>query len=84
MSKITPVAGIIFVEGLDKLKKRTSHDPFTSLVSSSNLGTVKYSSDVEFPTGTQVYFGNTFEKLLVEGGEVMAMKTDNVLAKVTE
>jgi hypothetical protein len=84
VSKIVPVAEVLLVERLDKIKKRSSTDPFTSIIANSNLGTVRYSSNVDYPEGTQVYFGGQHETLLVEGVELMAMKTENVFAKVLE
>ncbi len=84
MSKITAVKGYLLVERLDKVKKRSHNEPFTSIITSSNLGTVKFSSDEEYPAGTQVYFGGQHETILIEGVEVMAMKTENVFAKVSE
>jgi hypothetical protein len=84
MAKVVPVKGILLVEQYDKLKKHNSSSPFTSVVVSNNLGTVKYSSDDDYPVGTQIYFANQFEKLTVEGQEVLAVKVENVFAKVVE
>lgn len=76
--------GYILVEQMDKVKKKSDSSPFTRPVINTNLGTVKYSSDDGCPIGMEVYFGGKYEKINVDGVEVLAMKFDNIIAKVME
>lgn len=84
MNNLEPVNNIILVELFDKRQKRQDGNPFASIVTSANLGTVKYSSSEAFPVGTKVYFGNKYEKILIEGVETLAMNVDAVIAKVKD
>lgn len=84
MSKVNPVNEFLVLVPFDKPRKSLGENPFSSLVASNNLGTVKYSSNLDFPEGTQVYFGGQYEKLIVEGVEVIAIKTENIIAKLQE
>lgn len=74
----------VLVERLDKVRKRDPKQPFVSVITSANLGTVKFSSEQDYPVGVQVYFGGQHETILIEGAEILAMKLDNILAKVLE
>lgn len=84
MSKVNPVNGMILVEPLDKLKKKAGENPFANIVASNNLGTVKHSSTPDYSVGLQIYFGSQYEKIIVDGAEVLAMKVENVIATVTD
>jgi hypothetical protein len=84
MSKVKPVNDFLVLVPFDKPKKGLRENPFSSLVASNNLGTVKYSSHLDYPEGTQVYFGGQYEKLIVEGAEVIAIRTENIIAKLEE
>ncbi len=83
--KVTPVNSMLLVEQFDKARKRSEGgSPFVTVIASANLGTVKYSSSQQFPVGTKIYFGSSHQKLIVEGTEVLAMKEDNVIAKLED
>lgn len=85
MSKVIPVNGMLLVEPYDKRIKKTDHEnPFSNVVVSNNLGTVKYSSSEDFAAGSRVYFGGQHERIVVEGVEVLSMRTDNVIATVKD
>lgn len=84
MSKVIPVNRKIIIERNDKVKKGKDVGPFSTIVSSNNLGTVKYSSNEGIPVGTSVYYGGAHETLLIEGSEVLAMAEDNLIAFVVE
>ena len=78
---ITPVNDHILVEQFDKVTKKAGGSPFASVVSSNNLGTVRFSTDTRYPVGSKVYFTNKYDRLLVNGVELLAMKTSDVVAK---
>lgn len=85
--KVVPVNNMILVERHDKGKqgKALGSNPFASVIASANLGIIKYANDTcGFSVGDQVYFGSTFQTLMVEGAEVLAMKEDNVIAYLEE
>ncbi len=85
MSKVNPVLGMLIVVPLDKVKKGATDNPFANMVVSNNLGTVKYRSDEsDYAAGELVYFGSVYERLVMEGVEVLAMKEDNIFAFVDE
>lgn len=82
---VVPVNSMLLVEQFDKGRKRSEGgSPFVSVIASANLGIVKYSSDENYPAGTQIYYGNVHHKLIVEGSEVLVMKVDNVVAKLLD
>jgi len=82
--RIIPKNNFILVEPNDKAKKKSEDDPFSSFVVSKNLGFIKYSSVDEFPVGAQIYYGPTYEPIIVNGQSLNAMATTNVVALVME
>lgn len=74
--------GMVFIERQDKMRRKTEASPFARPVANNNLGVVKYSDTPGLEAGTEVYFGGQHETIQVEGAEVLAMKADNILAKV--
>lgn len=84
MAKIVP-RDCLIIEPFDRLKKHSLGDnPFAHVVASNNLGTVKYSLVSGLEPGRQVYFGSQYEKLIIEGVEVLAMKVENIIAVVND
>ena len=85
MSKITTTEGVIVVEIFDKREKADIMNPFASIVASANLGIVKYSRACnDLDVGQKIYFGGQYERLIIEGVDVLAMKESNVIAIVEE
>jgi hypothetical protein len=79
------VNGMILLEPYDKIKRKNeAGNPFVSVVTSNNLATVKFTASQEFPVGTKVYYGGSAERILVEGVELLATKTENIIAKVED
>lgn len=74
--------GYVLLERYDKAKKKGDNSPFTSMLTSNNLGIVKYSGIVDITVGTQVYFAGQFESMVVDGFELLAMKQDNIIGVV--
>lgn len=82
MSKLVPTNENLIVEIYDKIKKRSEGSPFSSVVSSQNLGVVRHSSNPDYPVGTRIYFRvSNSERLLMNGTEVLAIYTKDVIAK---
>lgn len=82
MNKILPQNSYLLVEIFDKAKKKTDHTPFIDPTTSNNLGIVKYSSESEYPIDSQVYFGDKYTRIMVGGTELLAIKTEDIIAKV--
>jgi hypothetical protein len=81
MAKIIPQEDMVVVEPYNKAAKREGDSPFASVVVSNNFGTIKYSR-LGPEVGLQVYFGGQYERIIMEGVEVLAMKRENVIAWV--
>jgi len=77
---VTPVNKFIIVERYHSAGKRRNDSPFISVSTSDNLGRVKFSNNETFSPGTVVYFGNKYERILMQGVEVLAMQEDNIVA----
>jgi len=73
--------------GVEELKKAPvkKDDWFVDVEASRNLGIVVHSGEhSKIETGTKVYFGNDFERLLIESKEILVMESENVIATVEE
>ena len=91
------IGGWLVVEQFDKTEKdkarNLGENPFLNVLSiNSNFGKIvhidgkpaKCPKSGILQVGTQVYFGNAFEKIIMDGREVLVMKEENVFATVTE
>jgi hypothetical protein len=83
MNKLVAKNGYILVELFDKVnRKRSESAPFIEQTTSNNLGVVKHTDHEDFPVGTQVYFGDKYTRIMVGAYEMLAMKADDIIAKV--
>ena len=81
--------GWIAVERHDKVAadktRNLGENPFLQAMSvSNNFGKVVFSHNREQRVATLIYFGNSYEKIIMDGRELLIMKADNVFATVTE
>jgi hypothetical protein len=84
MLRLQPVNDFIYVELNDKIRKKTGDSPFTTIITSNNEGTVKYSSSEQFPVGSVIRFGGDHQRENVDGADLLVMSISNIRAKVLE
>jgi len=73
--------------GVEPLNKATpkKESLFVTPDSSRNIGIIIYAGDASgFTVGVKVYFGNKYERLPMEGKDILVMESENVLATVEE
>jgi len=85
--RFIPVNGAIFVEKYDKIKKMKDSSPFSALPTNDSLGVIKAvdaSLEIDYPIGTKIFFKNKFERIFVNGFEMLVMEKDNIVAILNE
>jgi len=69
----------IIVERYDKVDKTTK---FQSITINNNMGRIIESGDDDWKEGEIIYFLKDFERVMMDGKEVLVMKHENILKLV--
>lgn len=88
MSKLKALNDWVLVQKYDKARKKDPDSPFTTAlaVSNTNLGVVLHvDSGSPIKKGQRVYYVGSVEKMMLEDAtEVLAIKSENIVAVVSE